>query len=545
MHILGQLIFGLGLFFIGMHQVGHDLRRLSGPSFRSIMARSTKSTWQTAFLGTIFGALMQSATAVTFITVSMVRSGLITVRSALPVIAWTNVGLTVLAFVATLDIHPLIAYVVGLSALCAALVGKPPWRAAAGVVLGIGFIFFGLETMGGVARPLVATDWFQEVLRRTLASGATAFVVGLCLAALLQSNTASTLLIITLAGVGAFDLKAAMMLVYGTNLGAIGLRMILALGLHGTSIQLVRFEDLFCLLSGLLMTMLFYAESLLGIPLVRAAVTTLSSDIKAQLACVFLLSNLIPALAITPFLSACQVLLARLWPPTPSEDAAKPKFLSTQALGDPSTALDLLEREIVHLMENMQQLVKSERIMTEELSQNPAIADLSQAISDFMASLTPIPMSAASESRLGLLREAMTLMDYLVEAVGNLGHTLQDLASVPNSHAKVQRAKSALASLFDNAVAAADKLDPKQIETLQTISRSHSPLVEEIRHVHGVESSEIAANEKTILLRLAHQFGLVAWIFHRMAKVLRDLAPPGEQDQRVGGDQPTEHGTTP
>jgi phosphate:Na+ symporter len=505
------------------------------------MARSTKSTWQAAFLGTIFGALMQSATAVTFITVSMVRSGLITVRSALPVIAWTNVGLTVLAFVATLDIHPLIAYVVGFSALCASLIAKPPWRAAAGVVLGIGFIFFGLETMGGVARPLVATDWFQEVLRRTLASGATAFLVGLCLAALLQSNTASTLLIITLAGVGAFDLKAGMMLVYGTNLGAIGLRMILALGLHGTSIQLVRFEDLFCLLSGLLMTALFYAEALLGIPLVRAAVTTLTSDIKAQLACVFLLSNLIPALAITPFLSACQVLLAYLWPPTPSEDAAKPKFLSTQALGDPDTAMDLLDREIVHLLENMRQMVKSDAIMTEELSQNSAIADLSQAIKEFMTSLTPVPMSAATESRLGLLREEMTIMDYLVEAVGNIGHTMQDLASLPNSYTKVERAKSALVSLFDNAVAAADKLDPKQIETLQTISRSHSPLVEEIRHVHGVESSEIAANEKTILLRLAHQFGLVAWIFHRLAKVLRELAPQGQTDQRPGEDP----GTTP
>ena len=53
---------------------------------------------------------MQSATGVTFVLVNMVTSGLIEAEAALAVITWTNVGLTALAFVVTLDIHPLVAW---------------------------------------------------------------------------------------------------------------------------------------------------------------------------------------------------------------------------------------------------------------------------------------------------------------------------------------------------------------------------------------------------------------------------------------------------
>jgi hypothetical protein len=83
MDIFGLLILGLGLFFLGMHQVGENLRRMTGPSFRSLMARSTGSPVEPGVLGLVFGALMQSATAVTFILVSMVSSGRVVPRAAL------------------------------------------------------------------------------------------------------------------------------------------------------------------------------------------------------------------------------------------------------------------------------------------------------------------------------------------------------------------------------------------------------------------------------------------------------------------------------
>ena len=69
---LNALIFGLGLFFVGLHLVGDNLKALSSGSLRDGIARSTRNPLPRVGLGLAAGALMQSATAVTFICVSMV-----------------------------------------------------------------------------------------------------------------------------------------------------------------------------------------------------------------------------------------------------------------------------------------------------------------------------------------------------------------------------------------------------------------------------------------------------------------------------------------
>ena len=246
---IAEFALGLGVFFVGMQMVGEYLRQLSGPTFRSLVARFTASAWAGGILGLLFGVLMQSATGVTFVLVNMVTSGLIEAEAALAVITWTNVGLTALAFVVTLDIHPFVAWCVGISGIAASLVRKGLWKQVANVLVGVGLLLFGLETMGSTAGPLQYAQWLQTFVAHTLTSMPIAFVGGFLLAAILQSNTGATLLVITLATGGVFGLQPAAMLIYGTNLGAIVLRLLLSAGMHGTPIQLVRFEDFFCLAS--------------------------------------------------------------------------------------------------------------------------------------------------------------------------------------------------------------------------------------------------------------------------------------------------------
>ena len=55
MDVFGLLILGLGLFFLGMRLVGENLRRVSGPSFRALMARSTGAPIQAGAHGSLAG----------------------------------------------------------------------------------------------------------------------------------------------------------------------------------------------------------------------------------------------------------------------------------------------------------------------------------------------------------------------------------------------------------------------------------------------------------------------------------------------------------
>ena len=125
----------------------------------------------------------------------------------------------------TLNIHPLVAYFVGGAGIALGIMRIGLWQTVAGSLLGMGLILFGLQEMGSGAAPLKDTSWFQGALSLALASPGLTFLAGLLLAVVLQSNTGAAMLIITFASNGVLDLKSAMLMLYGTNLGAIGLQI--------------------------------------------------------------------------------------------------------------------------------------------------------------------------------------------------------------------------------------------------------------------------------------------------------------------------------
>src|SRR5262249_18127707 len=183
-------------------------------------------------------------------------------------------------------IHTGVLYLVGISGLAMAFLKRPSAQLVSGVWVGISLLLFGLQTISAGARPLHDLAWFQSLLHETVHSPPIGFAVGFLLAMLVQSNTAAALIVIALAGAGALDLPQATMIIYGTNLGTIVIRIVLAMGLQGSAMQLVRFEDFFCLVSGALMILLFYAERGLHLPLVGTWAQRASSDLSMQLAMV-------------------------------------------------------------------------------------------------------------------------------------------------------------------------------------------------------------------------------------------------------------------
>ncbi|MBW7883292.1 MAG: Na/Pi cotransporter family protein, partial [Caldilineaceae bacterium] len=437
MEIFSAFVLGLGLFFVGMRLVGDSLRQLSSGRLRALIANSTQSGHRGRFTGLLLGLLMQSATAVTFLLVSTVSSGYISAVSALPVIIWSNVGLTALAFVATLRIQPIVAFVVGVAGMGVGMVRVPKIRNAAGVVLGIGLILFGLSTMSGGATALSDAGWFRSLFDATDGGALIAFFVGFVVAAILQSNTGASLLIITLAGAGLFRLPQAMMLIYGTNLGAIVLRAVLSANLSGRSLRLVRLEDLFCVWSGVLMVTLFYIEQWTEVPLVRAAVTAATPHLQTQLALAFLLSNLLPALTISPLLTQSWQFLSRFWPSTAAEHAAQLRYLSPSSMQDLSLAMDLLAREEARLLEQIQKLwtkAPAESKASDLQQAVQAFTVLAAAIESYAGKLATSQELAASDvARLFLLREELSSHRRLQECVLVLRETVDTLPQAPES----------------------------------------------------------------------------------------------------------------
>jgi phosphate:Na+ symporter len=317
------------------------------------------------------------------------------------------------------------------------------------------------------------------------------------------------------------------MLIYGTNLGAIVLRLLLSLGMRGISRQLVRFEDAFCLASGLLMVVLFYMERLTGIPLVLAAVARATDKIALQLALVFLLANLIPAVLVMPFQGRILAWLSRWWPADELDDAAQPKFLTSQSLDDPASAVDLIPRELARLLVSLQSSVRAHRAGTDtsEIEDQRAAdyAMLTARIDEYAAQLSSLPLQKSVAARLNATRELTSLVGYLAESYVQLRHSHRALRQFPGTQAVRDQILAALEVLLGAAATAVDTLQPQAITRLREQSRSHGELIEQARSSgDGAASGGIAL--RAAIQKLLADFELTTWILHRISKLLDQLA---------------------
>jgi len=516
MSIFNGAILGLGLFFLGLQLTGQNMRALSGGGLRLLVRRATGRPWVSGVCGLVAGALMQSATAVTFILVSMIGSGMIQSSAARIILLWCNVGLTSLAFLVAFNIHPLVAFLVGVAGIATGSVRRKPWNTVAGAFLGVGIILFGLEQLGSGLAPLKNEPWFRHAVESALSSPLQAFGIGIVASALLQSNTGAAMVLITLATGGAFGIGDAAPAIYGTNLGAIALRAFLARGLSGSSIRLVRMEDFFCVFSGILMMLLLFIERS-GILLVEAFVGRLPCGDAMRLAVVFLLSNLVPALTLSPFLPFCDALLKRIWASDAMERADQPKFLRTQALADPETALDLIPKELGHLFESLR-LDAMSPTGDADTHETPAFVKLGASIEAFCVRLASENALSQNQSlRLQRYRAWLHTIRHIAEAAGELAVSRTPLPPLAEA-----RAKKLLDWMQANILLGAEataSLNPKKIQEFFESSKQKTPAVRAMRSDVLADGGQSSLTGNFEISGFMDNFDITAWLIHRLSKL--------------------------
>lgn len=516
MSLFNGVILGLGLFFLGLHLTGQNMRSLSGGGLRQLVQRATGNPWLSGVCGLAAGALMQSATAVTFILVSMVGSGLIRSAAARLIVIWCNVGLTALAFLAAFNIHPVVAFVVGVAGIAMGSIRRKPWNTIAGAILGVGIILFGLEQLGAGLAPLRNEAWFRQAIEVALHSPFQAFLIGVAASAMLQSNTGAAMVLITLAAGGAFGVEQAAPAIYGTNLGAIALRAFLARGLGGSAIRLVRMEDLFCIFSGVLMMALFFVERA-GVPLVQAFVHSLHDSEAIRCATVFLLSNLIPAVVLSPFVPLCEVVLQRIWPSDAKEHAGQPKFLRSQALLDPETALDLIPKELGRLFGSLSLEEKSSQADVDS-HEMPSFVQLGSAIENFCVRLaSENPLSQNQSLRLQRYRAWLHTIRHIGEAAGELAASYSALPEAAGHCAK--GLKDWVQANIHLGAEATTSMDAQKIQEFFESSKQKVPPVRAMRKAFLENCEDFPSAENFEMSTLVDNFDITAWLIHRLSKL--------------------------
>ena len=111
------IIAGFGLFFVGIRLIGDHMQQMATRRVRQYLGKAMLRPGVAPVAGFGLGALVQSTTGVTFIVMSLLASGLLAMAPAMSVLAWSNVGTSVLVVLSTLDLKTMALYLLGLIGL--------------------------------------------------------------------------------------------------------------------------------------------------------------------------------------------------------------------------------------------------------------------------------------------------------------------------------------------------------------------------------------------------------------------------------------------
>ena len=536
--ILATVIAGMGLFFTGLKMIDANLRYAAGRQLRMIIRVLTTRPIVAGTVGMLTGALVQSPSGIVFILVSMVSSGLATVRRMLPILIWANVGCCALIFATVLDLHVAILYLVGIAGVAYAFDRSHKSHVFA-AVFGIGMLFYGMELMKSGAAPVKDLPWFSGLLNESSRSYALTFMGATGLSFITQSSTAITILAIGFAQTGLLAPFPAMMAIYGANVGSTFARMALSTTVKGTPRQLTLCLDLFKISGVALFVILLYIESIGHVPLVYALAQQVFVRIDRQMAFIFLLMNLTMAVVFTAALPMVVRFLEWATPADTAEDPSKPRYLYDEALDEPATALDLIDKEQLRLARRLLDEVAALRKAagTGKPASGPSLHDsfaaLAAQIERFQQELFNQQLGASETERLTGLQTRLSLIVYIEDSLRTLAAATADVPAGGRLGELVMTFVEALDFVLLTTIDTLESHERATLDMLIQITQDRGPLMEKIREEHFAAASGVGPADRRVLMQITSVFERVVWMLQRFARLVE--AGPAEPGPTAAG----------
>ena len=209
---------GLALFLYGMSKMTEALRTVAGGGMKTLLARLTTNRFTAALAGIIITAVVQSSSVTTVLVVGFISAGLLTLSQSIGVILGASVGTTVTAQIVAFKVTKYALVLIGIGFLLELTARSEKVKHYGILLMGLGLIFFGMELMSQATYPLRTYAPFIELMQ-SLKNPLLGILIGTVFTAIVQSSSATTGVVIVLAGQGFISLNAGIALVFGANVG--------------------------------------------------------------------------------------------------------------------------------------------------------------------------------------------------------------------------------------------------------------------------------------------------------------------------------------
>ena len=401
--ILFGLFGGLAIFIFGMNMMSECLQKAAGEKMKAILGMLTKNPVMGVLAGALVTAVLQSSSATTVMAIGFVSAGLMTLPQAISIIFGANIGTTMTAQIIAFKISDYIYLFIFAGFIVAFISKSEKIKNIGQTVFAFGLLFLGIETMGGVMKPLASSPVFTNMIAKVADIPVLGVAVGALMTLVVQSSSATIAVLQNFAsqpgadgGTSIIGLAGAIPILLGDNIGTTITALLASIGQPRDAKRTALAHSIFNI-SGSFLFIWFvtpFAEIIKMISPKGPEIEVISR----QIANAHTGFNLVMTILWTPLFWLMVKIVMRLIPD--GKEAAghpsEPVYLDERLVGQPAAALQLVAREVLRVSDIVEELLqnasvaarKEDRALLDSMNEKAqTVESLSSKITEYLSGL--------------------------------------------------------------------------------------------------------------------------------------------------------------
>jgi phosphate:Na+ symporter len=423
---------GLGLFLIGMKNMGEGLELAAGSKLRNLLEKITSNKFIAMLVGVLVTGVIQSSSATDAMVVGFANAGLMELGQAIGVLFGAKIGTTVTSLLLAIDIKSFVPIFIFIGAVIITFSKKNNHKYYGQIAAGFGMLFLGLSLMSDNLKWMGESEAFLSIANQ-LSSPLLGLIVGIVFTGIIQSSSASVGILMALGTAGVItDLNQAVFVVFGFNVGACSAAILSSLGANRTAKQIALSNLLISCFGAIIMTLV--AVFLPFTDMINYFLPVETVGVAAQISATHIIFNI----AITVILLPCSNLIMKITTlilPSTNEEKEKMEtmYLDNRILTTPPMAVRQVERECERLAAlakknyhyAMRAFFEQDMHYVEKVEENEKVIDyLTHEITRYIVKINGLDIVDSDRKTMGVMYSA--IQD--IERIGDHAENITDHA---------------------------------------------------------------------------------------------------------------------
>ena len=422
---------GLGLFLIGMKQMGEGLELAAGNKLRVMLQKITSNKFIAMLVGVLVTGVIQSSSATDAMVVGFVNAGLMDLNQCIGILFGSKIGTTVTSLILSFDIKAYVPLCTFAGAVIITFAKKNNYRYYGQILAGFGILFMGMSMMSANFGFLKNSEMFKDIVS-SMSSPVLGLLVGMVFTGIIQSSSASVGILMSLAAAGLVSLDNCIYIIFGMNVGACVPVFLSSAGANRESKQVALSNFLISLFAAILISVLVMVLSptAFAVPSLLNGIPFLRGNVPAQISAVHILFNVLLTIVFLP-LSGAIIKLTKLILPDVDEEKEKMEtvYLDTRILTTPPMAVLQVENECKRLGDlarknyhyAMRAFFEGDEHLIEKVHKNEKVIDfLTHEITRYIVKINGLDIVDSDRKTMGVMYSAIQDIERIGDHAENI-----------------------------------------------------------------------------------------------------------------------------